>query len=88
MKKVTVLTAMLVSVLVSSCGTLTANTQIGEIHVPVNLSGTLNVSDKAAQAIAGEIIGVDKGSIGTLLSRAQSKFKAAYLKQEKRGEIL
>jgi RNA polymerase sigma factor (sigma-70 family) len=35
-----------------------------------------------------EILGVDKNSIGTILSRAQKKFKDAYLNQEKRGEIL
>lgn len=33
-----------------------------------------------------EVIGVDKNSVGTLISRAQAKFKENYLKAEKRGE--
>ena len=33
-----------------------------------------------------EIIGVDKNSVGTILSRAQAKFKEAYLNLEKWGE--
>jgi RNA polymerase sigma factor (sigma-70 family) len=33
-----------------------------------------------------EVIGVDKNSVGTLISRAQAKFKDNYLKLEKRGE--
>ncbi|MBV7274472.1 sigma-70 family RNA polymerase sigma factor [Clostridium sp. PL3] len=33
-----------------------------------------------------EVIGVDKNSIGTLISRAQTKFKKNYLNSENRGE--
>lgn len=33
-----------------------------------------------------KVIGVDKNSIGTILSRAQTKFKENYLKLEKRGD--
>lgn len=33
-----------------------------------------------------EVIGVDKNSVGTIISRAQAKFKENYLKAEKRGE--
>ena len=33
-----------------------------------------------------EVVGVDKNSIGTIIARAQAKFKEAYLKVEKRGE--
>lgn len=33
-----------------------------------------------------EVIGVDKNSVGTLISRSQAKFKENYLKAEKRGE--
>ena len=33
-----------------------------------------------------EVIGVDKNSVGTIISRAQGKFKENYLKAEKRGE--
>lgn len=33
-----------------------------------------------------EVIGVDKSSVGTLLSRAQAKFKENYLKVDKWGE--
>lgn len=33
-----------------------------------------------------EIIGVDKNSVGTLISRAQRKFKESYLSLEERGE--
>lgn len=33
-----------------------------------------------------EVIGVDKNSVGTLISRAQAKFKENYLKAEKRCE--
>jgi len=33
-----------------------------------------------------EVIGVDKNSVGTIISRAQAKFKENYLQAEKRGE--
>lgn len=34
-----------------------------------------------------EVIGVDKNSVGTIISRAQRKFKENYIKLEKRGEL-
>ena len=75
MKKV-ISTVMLVSVLVSGCGTMTANTQIDKLEAPVTLTGTANLGDQdvkdisqavgtqtakdISQAVGGEIVGVDK----------------------------
>lgn len=71
---------------IGNCETVLARKVLNMLQPRERICLLLKFSGYKYNEIA-EVIEVDKGSVGTIIARAQAKFKECYIKAEMRGEI-